>query len=70
MPRRRNSPTKVTPYLVEAVRLASTVETQSEIAVRLGCSTATVARIQKWNGFEHFTRASGRAFSCQRARRA
>jgi DNA-binding MurR/RpiR family transcriptional regulator len=61
MPARRKSPREVTPFLIEQIGQLSRDLFQDEIAARLGCSMATVSRVQRRNGFPHFTRAHRRA---------
>ena len=61
MPARRKPACEVTPFLIERIRLLSREFFQDEIAARLGCSQATVSRVQREFGFVHFTRADRRA---------
>lgn len=54
--RHRKPPIAVTEFFVEQVRQLSPTCFQDEIASRLGCSQATVARVQKRHVIPHFDR--------------
>ncbi len=60
MPRRRSSPTTITPYHIEMVRQLSLKLNQGELATKLSISPASVRSIQSREGIPHFSRQTGK----------
>jgi hypothetical protein len=59
----RKKPIVVTPSIIETIKIHSECELQRDIAHRVGCSTATVSKIQKKHGFPHMSCTEARKFS-------